>query len=815
MKNIDFKPLIPHLLAIAIFFSVSLIYFYPVLQGKTLKQGDIIQFRGMAKEIVDFREATGEEALWTNSMFGGMPAFQISVMYYNNFARYLDKIISLNLPIPVKYLFLSLIGFYILLLAFRVDPWLAVAGALAFGFSTYFFIIEAAGHNTKAHAMTFMAPLIAGIVLSFRGKVMLGASLTGLFLSLQLYTNHLQITYYTLIVVVLFGLYELVSSIREKKVLEFLRIIGILLLPVILAVSMNITNLWLTWEYSHYSTRGKSELTHKQDIQTTGLDKSYILDDYSYGIMETMNLLIPDFKGRSSSYSRGRSSEVFRVLQQNGIPNALALSENMPTYWGPQRYTAGPVYIGATVIFLFIFGLFLVKGRMKWWLLSATLLSVLLAWGKHLPWLSEFFIDYIPGYNKFRTVSMILVIAELTIPFLGILAISEMLKEKYSRADVLRALKYSIYSLGGLVLLFAVIPGAFVSFSGGFDNDMLAAGYPDFLINALQDDRQAMLRADALRSLIFIVLTGGIVLLFYYGKIRRVVFIAALGLLILTDLWVVSRRFLDSSNYVSKRESQAFFQPSQIDLQILEDEDPNYRVLNLTRSPFNDAVTSYHHKSIGGYHGAKMGRYQDVIEKYLGRFNLTILNMLNTKYLIVPSEDSGLPILQRNPEAMGNAWFVNSVRIVENADEEIAALGEFDPQLEMIVDKRFRDLLIEVPEVTDSLAVISLLSYQPNQLIYESVSETPQLAVFSEIYYSKGWEVYISGEPAPHFRTNYILRGMSIPEGSHTIEFKFKPRAYYNGEKVALAGSLLMVLLLVGMFYLEVKEYLKKVSDEV
>jgi hypothetical protein len=859
MKNLNFRLFLPHLVAIVVFLFISLAYFYPLLQGKSLRQGDIVQFQGMSKEIADFRDKTGEEALWTNSMFGGMPAYQISVIYYKNFAKYIDTIISFNLPVPAKYLFLSLLGFYILLLAFRVDPWLAIAGALAFGFSTYFFIIEAAGHNTKAHAMTYMAPIIAGIVLSFRGKLLLGAMLTGLFLSLQLFTNHLQITYYTLIIVILFGLFELFTYIRERRIFEFFKTIGILLLPVILAVGMNITNLWLTWEYSHYSTRGKSELSYKQDIQTSGLDKDYILNDYSYGISETMNLLIPDFKGRSSSYSLGRDSEVFRVLQQNSVQNPLSIAEGIPTYWGPQRYTAGPVYIGATVLFLFVFGLFLLKGRLKWWLFSATILSILLAWGKHLYWFSDFFIDFVPGYNKFRTVSMILVIAELTIPFLGVLAVSELFHQKFEKKDFLKAMKYSFYGLGGIVLLFALLPGAFLNFSGGMDKDLLEAGYPQFLIDALAVDRQSILRADAFRSFVFIVLTAGLIFMFYFGKIKRSVFILGLALLFVLDLGVISRRFLNDSNYVSKRESRQIFQPTPADLQILMDDDPNYRVFNLTRSPFNDAVTSYFHKSIGGYHGAKMGRYQDVIDLYLSKFDMSILNMLNTKYFILSAESHGIPLPQYNPDAMGNAWFVDEFVIAEDADEEIMGLQNpykmkelkglnlrkislerkkqqlemekpaapelnsineeiqkiqqdisgqslFNPSKTAIVRIESENLLKNLPVIKDSLASISLKSYRPNHLVYTTVSDIDQLAVFSEIFYSKGWEVTVSGEKAEHFRVNYLLRGMVVPSGEHVVEFRFRPKAYFIGEKIALVSSVIMLLLAFSVIYLEFKK---------
>ncbi len=807
MKNFNFKLFFPHVVAIAGFLVISVLYFYPLFQGKVLKQGDIIQFRGMAQEIADFRERTGKEALWTNSMFGGMPAFQISVLYHNNLARYIDSIISFDLPVPARYLFLSLVGFYILLLAFRVDPWLSIVGALAFAFSTYFFIIEVAGHNSKAHAMTFMAPIIAGIILSFRGKLFLGAVLTGLFLSLQLFTNHLQITYYTLIIVVFYGLFELITFIKEKKLSEFIKIIWTLLIPVVLAIGMNISNLWLTLEYTQYSTRGGTELTHQAEIVTTGLDKDYILNDYSYGIAETFNLLIPDFKGRSSTHNLGRESEVFRVLQEKRIPDALAIAQTLPTYWGAQVYTAGPVYIGATVIFLFIFGLLLLKGNLKWWILSVTILAIMLAWGKHLFWFSEFFINYVPGYNKFRTVSMILVIPGLTIPFFGLMAIAEMLKKNIVKQELFRALKYSFLILGGIALAFTLIPGAFLNFSGGMDNAILAAGYPQFIIDALMVDREVMLKSDAFRSFVFITLTAGLVYLFYLGKIKPHLLIIGLGVLFLADLGPISRRFLNADSYVSKNEKQQIFQPSQIDLEILKDKDPNFRVFNLTRNPFNDAVTSFWHKSIGGYHGAKMGRYQDVIEFYLSKVDPDVLNMLNTKYIITAAENQTQPVLQINPGALGHAWFVDRYILVENADAEIEALADFNPATEMIVDKRIADLLPSSPIDRDTLAAIKLESYSPNHLVYSTISATDQLAVFSEIFYSKGWEVTVSGKATPHFRVNYILRGMVVPAGNHTIEFKFRPDGFFVGERIALASSIVLILLVLGSLFLEVRKH--------
>ena len=814
IKNLALKS-VPHVIAVLIFIVISLAYFYPLLEGKKLEQSDITQFRGMAKEIVDFREETGEEALWTNSMFGGMPAYLISVRYTFNLVRYVDQLLSLGIPRPAKYLFLSLVGFYILLLAFGVNPWFSIAGAIAFGFSTYFFIIEAAGHNTKAHAMSYMAPLIAGIVLTFRGRLFLGCALTGLFLALQIYTNHLQITYYTLLIVIVFGAFELTKSIRERTVKEFFRKILILTIPVLLAVGTNFTNMYLVWEYGRYSMRGPSELTSNQELRTSGLDKDYILDDYSYGVAETMNLFIPNFKGAASSWDLGTDSEVYRVLSEQGIQGAREITSSVPAYWGTQRFTAGPVYIGASVIFFFVLGLLVLKGRYKWWLLAATLLSITLAWGKNFMFLSELFIDYFPGYDRFRTVSMILVMAQLTIPLLAILGLREVvLSEK--PVKIKDQLKKALYIVGGVALIFTLLPGAILSFTGEIDQQLLAMGWPDFLVDALQKDRLSMLRSDAFRSLIFVLLGGGLVWLFLLKKISVKWMGFAVAFLFLVDLWPVGKRFLSNDDFVTERRLTQTFLKSEADVVILQDNDIHYRVYNTTRSPFNDAITSYYHKSIGGYHGAKIGRYQDLIDHHLSRNNMKVLNMLNAKYFIQAGQN-GQPQPFRNPGALGNAWFIDSVRIVENADQEIAALHDFNPASEAIMDSRFEDFIAGVFEnsqdadsITGTNEYIELQDYSPNRLIYNSVTEKERIAVFSEIYYDAGWRVFINGEPAEHFRVNYILRAMVVPPGNNEIEFEFRPRGYYAGEWVSLASSFILILLAGSIIGREVKEYMDR-----
>ncbi len=851
--KIPFRQFTPHITAIILFVVISFAYFYPLLEGRELLQPDIIQYRGMAREIIDFREETGEEALWTNAMFSGMPAYLISIKYPFNLVRYADQLISLGIPRPAKFLFLSMVGFYILMLAFRVNPWLSIAGAIAFGFSTYFFIIEAAGHNTKAHAMSYMAPILAGIVLAFRGKVKLGAVLLGLFLALQIYANHLQITYYTMLIVIVYGIFELVYSIRKRILPRFLRTLMMLVIPVLLAVASNFTNLYLVWEYGRYSMRGPSELTSREEVRTGGLDRDYILDDYSYGIAETMNLLIPNFKGGASSYDLGTGSELYSVLSEAGVQGARDIVSSAPVYWGGQRFTAGPVYIGAAVIFFFVLGLITVRGRYKWWLLAATVLSVALAWGHNFAWLSDLFIYYFPGYNRFRTVSMILVIAGITIPMLAILGLREVVEGQHG-IKMMDALKKAFYITGGVSLVFFLFPGVFLSFSGEIDHQLAAAGWPDMLIDALERDRMRLLRMDALRSFIFIALAAGVVWLFLLKKMTVKYMALAAAAVILADLWGVGQRFLDSDDFVSPRQINQPFLPTEADAVILRDDDLHYRVYNTTRSPFNDAITSFHHNSIGGYHGAKMGRYQDLIDYHLGRNNMDVLNMLNTKYFIRPGED-GRPQPFRNPGALGNAWFVDTIRIVENADEEILALNNFDPAREAVVDRRFEEHLwfitqaaytetdagadeysdsggdgneeapgtapediepVTADEVEDGDPepdpaeeegdIITLVSYSPNKLVYHARAGSDRLAVFSEVYYDAGWEAFINGSPVEHFRVNYILRAMEVPQGEHEIEFRFRPKGYFRGEWVSLAGSLILLFITGGVLWKELKK---------
>lgn len=810
MKKFDYKKLLPHLLAVVFFLILTMLYLAPLLQGKQLKQHDISTWKGGAQEALDYKQKTGETTLWTNSLFGGMPTYLISPNRDKVFS-YVDRLIKVWKSEPMAQVFLYLIGFYIALLAFGVSPWLAIAGAIAYAFSTYFFIIIGAGHATKAFAIGYMPPIIAGIYLSFKDKPLFGALLMSIFLSLQIRANHFQISYYSLMVVLIFGITWLIKSYFDKNFKDLLKPFLYSVAGVLLAVGVNSTSLYLTYEYGNYSMRGQSELTHDSENQTSGLDKDYATG-WSYGIDETLTLLIPNFKGGASGGSLTENSETYQLYEQaQGKIQAKKAIKQLPLYWGTQPMTSGPVYAGAIICFLFVLGLFLVKGPVKWWLLAVTVLSILLSWGKNFMILTDLFLDYFPGYNKFRTVSMTLVIAEFAIPLLGILGLAKVFDGEVDKLQFKKSMLWALGITGGLSLFFALFSGVF-SFQAASDSN-----YPQVLVDALKVDRQMLLRNDAFRSLVFILIAAGLVWLGYAKKIRTQYVYPVLIILLLLDMWPVNKRYLNNDNFATAKAMQQEFTPTKADQFILKDKDPNFRVLNLTVSTFNDATTSYFHKSIGGYHGAKMKRYQELIDfhlftemqaiiKNLQQPNQTdfygavsgqpVLNMLNTKYIIISPEN--FPIY--NSGALGSVWFVNSTKLVDNADQEIAALGSFNPKEEAIVDKRFATLIQPQTSEIDTTATIKLNVYKPNYLKYSSKSNTPRVAVFSEIYYPKGWNATIDGKPADYFRANYVLRAMVVPQGVHEIEWRFEPKAYKIGNTVSYASSFILLFLCLGLF---------------
>ena len=806
MKKFDFSKIAPYLGAILIFLIITLVYFHPLLEGKRIQQSDIQQFTGMSKEIVDFREQYDSEPLWTNSMFGGMPAYQVSTVYEGNVLGFLDKILSLGLPHPASTVFLYFIGFFILLLVLRINPWLAIAGSVAFAFSSYFFIILDVGHNSKAHAIAYMAPVLAGIILTLRRKYLWGGIMTAVFLSLQLKANHPQITYYLALIVFLLGIFKFIEAIREKQIPSFALSVGVLIIAAAFALMTNITSLWATYEYGKHTIRGKSELTNDQHNKTSGLDRDYATQ-WSYGIGETMTLLIPNFYGGPSAAKISENSAIVDALKANNIPqNQIKQFVSYPLpflYWGDQPSVAGPVYVGAIVVFLFILGLIIVRGPLKWWLLAVTILSILLSWGHNFMAFTNFFMDYIPGYNKFRAVSMTLVMAELAMPLLALLALKELFKEAADPKQQFKSLQIAFYITGGLTLLFVLFPGMFLSFSGPNDANLQQQfQFPDWLMQAIKDERARVLRLDAFRSFAFILLAAITLWALIFSKLKRSYIYIILGFLILFDLLFIDKRYLNKESFTTKTKVEKPFTPTPADQQILQDKDPNFRVMNLSVNTFNDASTSYFHKSIGGYHGAKLRRYQELIENQISKNNMDVLNMLNTKYLIIPGEDRK-PRVQRNFDALGNAWFVEGYKMVDNADQEMDAISHFNPADTAIIDKRYENLIAGFTPGRDSAASIILTSYKPNELIYEYTTPLNGLAVFSEIYYPEGWEAEVDGKPLPHFRANYVLRAMMLPAGSHTLTFKFEPRVYFVGETISYISSIILLVLIVVLAALE------------
>lgn len=807
MQKTDWKKFMPYAGALLIFVILTLTYVSPVLQGKRLLQSDIVKFEGMAREIKEFREETGQEALWTNSMFGGMPAFQISVIYSNNITGFFHKIFTLGLPRPADMIFLYFAGFFVFLLLLKVNVWIAFLGALGFAFSSYNFIIIEAGHNSKALAIAYMAPVLASIIYTLRGNYLSGGILFTIFLALQLYSNHLQITYYLLIVVVFYGVFRLVEMIRENKLPQFLKASGVLLAAAVVAIGMNIGNFWSTYVYTSETMRGGTELTIGQETATSGLSKEYITN-WSYGIGETFSLLIPNVKGGAT----GLISENERAMQTVEPTMRRNVSQGNH-YWGDQPFTSGPVYLGVAVLFLFVLSLFFLKGALKWGLLLAGILAIMLAWGKNFMPLTDFFIDFVPGYNKFRAVSMTLVAAELVIPALAFLGLHQLYTGKVTLNLKHPAFLTALGLTAGLALVFWMAPRTFFSFFSQDEQVMFAdwmtqeqgqAAIISQIQFNLENARVAIFRADAIRSVFFGLITALVIILFATGKLKKNAFVAVLALVIILDMWPINRRYLNNDNFVPRRQVENPFRPNQANLQIMQDQTLHYRVYNVTVSSFNDSSTSWFHRSIGGYHGAKLQRYQELIDFHISQGNMDVLNMLNTRWFIVPNAERQ-PTASFNEDALGNAWFVSSIEMVENADEEIEALYDIDPATTALIDRRFEQFVNLTDASPDENDQIELVHYQPNKLRYVSRTASPQLALFSEIYYPHGWEVYINGEKADHFRANYVLRAMIVPAGENEIEFVFRPASYYTGQVIALIFSILLVLSIAGYVYVEWK----------
>ena len=804
--------ILPHLVAVFVFFLVTVIFYHPLIfGGKEISQHDIIQGLGASQEIVDFRDQTGEEALWTNSIFGGMPAYLINMRWSGDLMLYVHRLLSVWLPSAAGVTLVGCLSFYLLMLAFSVRPWVAIIAGLAYGLGSFNIISIEAGHMWKVWAIAYMPMVLAGVHLTVNKKYIYGALVLAIGLALELRSNHLQITYYLLLLLLIYGITHAFFAFRAGEMKSLFKSVGVMCVAAVLALGCNLGKIWSVYEYGQYSTRGPSDLTKTGNV-TDGLDKEYAFR-WSNGILEPITLLIPDFFGGPTVSALSAESNLGEALRNNGLTTVQIRQQvqQVYTYWGKQPITAGPSYAGAIVIFLFVSSFFLLSRKHLIWISVAVVLSIVLSWGHNFEGFNNLMFDYFPGYNKFRSVSMTLVIALLCIPLAAFMALEKLLVD-FDKPETQKIVVKTGAITGG-VLLIAIL----YSFAGDFRapvDDQLSGQLPQWYIDAVRADRAGLLRGDAFRSLILIGLVLTAAYMYWRKNINATVLCGIIGTLVVFDLWTVNTRYLTSDDFT--RSGQSAVAATDADKAIQSDPDPNFRVLSFLQNPWSEARAAYFHKSIGGYHGAKLRRYQELIENCLdqqyrgvlqGLQNgnqdwsaFGVLNMLNTKYFIVGSE-AGSAI--RNNRALGNAWLVSTVDQVNNADDELAAVCQLNPTANVVVDVSKFQLSTDRFNNSGS---ITLQQYQPNHLTYQYDNPEQGLAVFSEIYYPEGWVATIDGSPVEIIRANYILRALEVPAGAHTIEFKFQPAAYHAGNKVMMASSVLLLLLCAGAVYLKFRE---------
>ena len=830
MNKEIFKKILPYAVAVVIFVVLSIFYAFPALDGKVVQASDSYGWQGQYQECKEYN-AEGHYSWWTGSMFGGMPTYQIGGGKYPQPAVQMNfrNIAQLWLLYPLNLIFCYFIGYYILLVAFKIDKWLAIPGAIAIALSSYFFIIIAAAHGTKAVALGFLPVIIGGFYLIFQKKYGIGSLLTMIYGSFSLMA-HPQMTYYIFMMIGVFFIAELFTHIKEKRWGDLGIGTAIFILSLGIAIGVQSPNFMVNKEYAQETMRGgHSELVKEgnEANKTEGLDLTY-MTQYSYGIGETSTLLIPGSRGYASAYNVGTNSKVYEAMVHNGIPKKQAAQycKNMPTYWGGDEGTSGPVYVGAIICFLFVLGLLIVKGPYKWALLAATLFSILLAWGSNFMWLTELFAKYFPMYAKFRAVESILVVAEITIPLLGFLAIKEIMDQKAANNYNPKKMLTNIYIAAGITAgfcLMALIASYFMNFSWGRD-EAIFAQWPEWLSSAVVAERAAIYRASALRSLLFVLLGAILVWLFARKTLPLAAFVPILGVLILADMWTIDKKFFNDDNFVKEKQDKSYFaeQPWETDILAREKGNPSYRVYNLTdpQGPFNDSRTSYRFKSIGGYSAAKLRRYQDLIDAHISKetnpmiqsmrtmdgqkyflllsdtTDYPVLNMLNMKYAVVGNEQ---PMVVENPNAMGNAWFVDSVKLANNPNEESDALNTINLRNTLVTDVKFKDFVKDFRPHHDSSATIKLTKYAPDYVEYDYSAKEKGTVVFSEVYYPYGWKAYIDGKPVDHFRANYTLRAMNVPAGKHHIRFEFRPDTVEKWGKVSVACTYVIYLTILGL----------------
>lgn len=816
MKNlINWQRMWPHLIVIIGFIALALMYVSPVLQGRKLNMHDDIQAKAAAREVVVNHEKTGEWSAWTNSMFGGMPTYMIASDYPASISTKIGRAVNSLLPAPANYLLIGLISAYILFLSIGAGIWVSAIGAVSFAFASFNLISLEAGHVSKVIAIMYAPGVLAGVILAFRKNWLVGAAVTALFLSLELYANHVQITYYLGIGVAFLVLVESMSLLRKGETKRLGMIIAGLFLAVTIAVSNHTTRLWNAYDYTKETIRGKPELTPLGDpgqggAKQNGLDKEYAFS-YSYGIGETLTMIIPNAYGGSSMGALDANSETYKVLVNKGIDPASAQNviQQLPLYWGDQPIMGGPAYVGALVFFFFVLGMFIVKGPIKNWTVGIIILYIIWGWGKNFELVNYAFFDYFPMFNKFRAMTMVVALTQMLMVFLGVMGLAKIIQRKITWKELEKPFLITLGITGGLTLILSLVPSLLFNFQSV--NDMRTVesfaqmtqdqAFAQQIMNGIVQDRAGLMKADAFRTLIFILLTAGVVWLWMKEMIKPILVYVSLLLLVVIDLFGVGKRYLNNEDFVSSYAIDANFNPTPADEQILQDTDPDFKVYDVSTSPFQSANASYLHKSLGGYHGAKLRRYQEVFERqvFKAQPNFGILNMLNTKYIIT-ADEKGNKIAQRNPDALGHAWFVNKYTLVPNADAEMAALDSLKPKEEAVLDQKFAGTLKGLVIQPDSSAQIKLTSYKPDELKYESNSNAEGLAVFAEIYYNVNneWKVTIDGKPADLLRANYIVRALRVPQGKHEIVFKFEPVSIVNGSKIDFMSSVLLIGLIVA-----------------
>ncbi|UEG52967.1 YfhO family protein [Mucilaginibacter daejeonensis] len=810
-----------HFAIFGLFLVICFLYFTPAFQGKALGQNDVTRARSTQKEIMDYR-AKGETILWTNQILGGMPTFQIWAPYAKNITSHIVSGLKAVFPNPIDTVLILLLGAYFLFRVLRINPWLAAAGAAAFTFSSYNIILMVAGHANQIFAIAFFAPIIASILLTLRGKHLLGASLTALFLAMEIRANHIQMTYYLMMALLILVCIEFYHAFKTKQTAAFIKSVAYLAGALALAVAVNASILWSTYEYGKYTYRGKSNLTKNVSEPAEGLDKDYTFA-WSQGIGECLTFLVPNAYGGASGMREvdPAKSGVTKAFVAKGLPQDQAEGYTqqlggigLSTYWGDKQFTEGPFYFGAIICFMFVLGVIIVKDRLKWWLLGTVVFTMLLSFGRHFPLLSDLFFSYFPLYNKFRAVESILAVAGLCFPLLAVLAVQEVIAAPDKKALTKKAL-LALYIVGGIALVLFAIPSVLLSFRSANQQDLITyltqafqgdSALANSVMNGLVEDRASLARMDAMRSLIFILIAFGLLWAYLNQKVNSTLLSLAFFLLILVDMCQVDKRYLNNDSFTEKQNAQDI-QPREVDTFIMRDTDPNYRVFDATQSILQDAVSPYFHKSIGGYSAARLKRYDELIENQFSKsVNEDVLDMLNVKYIISADQKNNAATMRANTTACGNAWFVKSIKLAKNADEEMQAISSFDPKNEAIVDQQYSSVATIKNANVDPAATIKLTSYNPDHLVYQSGSTTDQIAVFSEVYYEKGWTMLIDGVEKPYFRADYLLRAAPIPVGNHKIEFIFHPASYYTGEGISLASSAVLVLLLLGTVVMETRK---------